>query len=806
MSVLVFNKRELVVNDIFIEGVLFYDSIIEHGLRDSDRKNILLDYETIILIAKYKSLCIEDIYYSEKELIEFTNCFLNNRIRYKYLDTYPIKYLCKHNIINIMDNGEYIMALILEKGGELYFDNQEHFEKFLMSPSNVKYHTYDCHPDRRTNILYYLVYKKYDYLMDYIISYDIFNKIRKLPCGSKCHHEKYSYSLSILEYSCLFSREISSNKIIKTLLEHFPVIWEKDLLNKALIIIAARTNDTSTEETLKLLLEHPNIDVNYHIGNPGMTALVLAAIYSNTTSTEKSVKMLLDHPDIDVNLFGYFSTQAGIFGRGKQCALTFAAQYSNFSSSEKTVKMLLEHPKINVNIRSPVFIYSEPSGETPLMLALKEIKYTTPKTIKILLEHPSIDVKVENNKFETALIIATRYSCQEISYKYGMETMFEALKLLLEHPNININQQNTSGETPLHIVSQVCLKTEQTVKLLLEQPQIDINLQDKAGKTALMYAVPDLIISYRNDETTNKYRKELVISLLSRPELDINLQDVEGNTALIYSQRSSRNITNILLSHPNIDVNLQNKKGDTALMNIFNNEHYIDKIIEENSVIELLKNPNIDVNLQNKDGYSALMCLIKQKKSLNSNMYKLLLKHPNIDINIQDENGSTALMLAIKVFFEKRWYNEDKNNIISAILAHPNININLKDANGYTVLTWILETFCIVDDDTRVKNKYIYESLIKILCHPKIDINLKYPNGKTILEYIIFNSIKFSKIINLLKLFTKQKISHNMFYLHKKKDVNENITEKLKQYIIFERFNMINHRKYYRKNILKKIY
>ena len=40
-----------------------------------------------------------------------------------------------------MENYKYICDLIIEKDSQIYFDNDKHFEKFLKSPKNIKYHT-----------------------------------------------------------------------------------------------------------------------------------------------------------------------------------------------------------------------------------------------------------------------------------------------------------------------------------------------------------------------------------------------------------------------------------------------------------------------------------------------------------------------------------------------------------------------------------------------------------------------------------------------------------------------------------------
>lgn len=57
----------------------------------------------------------------------------------------------------------------------------------------------------------------------------------------------------------------------------------------------------SSEETIRMLLSHQQIDDNLQNNNK-CTALILAAIYSKTDSSDETVRMLLNHPQINVNL------------------------------------------------------------------------------------------------------------------------------------------------------------------------------------------------------------------------------------------------------------------------------------------------------------------------------------------------------------------------------------------------------------------------------------------------------------------------------------------------------------------------
>ena len=123
----------------------------------------------------------------------------------------------------------------------------------------------------------------------------------------------------------------------------------------------------------------------------GWTALMLASRNSKINSSEETVKILLEH-GANVNIQNNFGVTA----------LMFASRYSKNNSSKETVKILLEHGA-NVN-------FQEDNGVTALMFASEHSKNNSSKnTVKILLEHGA-NVNLQNNRGWTALMFASRYS------------------------------------------------------------------------------------------------------------------------------------------------------------------------------------------------------------------------------------------------------------------------------------------------------------------------------------------------------------------------------------------------------------
>lgn len=147
---------------------------------------------------------------------------------------------------------------------------------------------------------------------------------------------------------------------------------------------------TDEIDKIKLLLQHPNINVNIQ-NNVGRTAL----FYSNVKITE----LLLQQPNIDVN----------IQDNDGDTAL--------FHVRSDNMKLLLQHPNIDVNIQNN-------NGHTALFS----------QNLTLLLQHPNIDVNIQDNDGCTALFHVNPGN----------------IKLLLQHPNIDVNIKNNIEETFLY--------------------------------------------------------------------------------------------------------------------------------------------------------------------------------------------------------------------------------------------------------------------------------------------------------------------------------------------------------------------
>lgn len=113
--------------------------------------------------------------------------------------------------------------------------------------------------------------------------------------------------------------------------------------------VSALVHASNTPEIFRILLSHPDIDINNiskHVkgnimysktynGNT-LRYLLMPTLAPLTDRHIESLAMLLQHPDVNINYLD----------RGKISPLKFAIYAANINA----VKLLLQHPKINIEI------------------------------------------------------------------------------------------------------------------------------------------------------------------------------------------------------------------------------------------------------------------------------------------------------------------------------------------------------------------------------------------------------------------------------------------------------------------------
>jgi ankyrin repeat protein len=313
----------------------------------------------------------------------------------------------------------YIIDLIIQEKGEIYFSDDNDFQLFYDNPLTFEFKDTNNQP-----IILYIIYTKYN-LFQKCIDMNVFEHININSQNS----DGWSALMKVVEDT----KTKVSIDVLKFLLNNDDI--NVNLQNSdgwsALMLSSRLTNSTSTEETVQLLLKHHDINVNLQ-NNELLTALIISSNYceeTNTTlSTENTVKMLLEHPDINVNLKDQDGTTA----------LMAASKESNWCSTEKAVEMLLEHPDININEQ-------DSNGNTALMLALYyPYFHASENTIKTLIKNSDTDINQQNHEGLTILMMAI------MSSNEGDRS--DIVKMLIENIDLDVSKKSINGYTTLELL------------------------------------------------------------------------------------------------------------------------------------------------------------------------------------------------------------------------------------------------------------------------------------------------------------------------------------------------------------------
>lgn len=247
------------------------------------------------------------------------------------------------------------------------------------------------------------------------------------------------------------------------------------------------------------------VDVNAQ-DEHGLTALLLAS----NRGHEPIVRLLLSHPDININ------------------ALTGSRQYTPLMYAvmggyENIVRLILQKSHVNINAQDEY-------GNTALIWAAARGRENI---IKLILQYPGIDVNRKacdestaldqaidkNNEHVTKLLlqIPTIRITRNTIKRAIIQNNAQIFRLLLDR-GIDVNWRTKHGETPL--MTAIDKQAEDIIKLLLSQPKIEINLKDSCNRTAL----------YRAFLTGNS---NIIKLLLDAPGIMLDIEDLPINSAPI---------------------------------------------------------------------------------------------------------------------------------------------------------------------------------------------------------------------------------------------------------------------------------
>jgi len=584
--------------------------------------------------------------------------------------------------------------------------------------------------------------------------------------------EKFSQQVKIANNNFIFAILSKNYQKVNVLMENSPIDINARLTSFGDTILM-RVADQGFKEAVKILLKHPNINVNIQDGK-GITALMCASARGHY----EIVKMLLEH-EADVNI------------QDKQ---SFAAlMCASENGHEKIVKMLLEHnAKVNVQGNK---------GQTALMLAEYfghmengQIKNGHMKVIHHLLNY-NANVNILNDNGDTVLMLAAAHRCEELvkhllEHGADIDNKNKALMIATEQRNekiiglllqygANVNTNDLLGITPL--MNAIRNGYIEIVKLLLEN---GVNINTKVfGITPLIHAI------------RNGYAE--IVKLLLEKGADINTNDLYEVSPLMYAVESgdARIVSLLLDQKQDIDFNMVNYYGETLQRcarrtgrekivrlieskiepespqvestqedisppkiesseeeNKLEPKRSIDEIFwkavsqgDVNKMDLLLEEKDVDskklVNSRDKFGKPAL---VVSSQNGHIHVMRSLLEH-NADPSLKDDKGDTALLIASD--------NGDVNAV--SLLLSFGADLFYKDSNGdnaliraakknrFDVVEELLYRKAIINaqgqyDRTALmisaENGYI--RLVKLLIKKRAKVNVKDKYNKTALEIV----------------------------------------------------------------------
>ena len=273
--------------------------------------------------------------------------------------------------------------------------------------------------------------------------------------------------------------------------EDFSIVVEKVIRTKRVKANSYRLLEWAiwedNEDLLKLLLQHPEIDINQQ-NKDGNTILMNEAIKWN----KKAVYTLINQPNINLNIQDT---------RGNTALMTAIEQWQI-----EIAVMLINQPDINIDIN----IQNNKLKKTALILAICSKKIDK-DLVKKLINHPDINLNLQDHDWLIALTQAIK-----------RHNNTDIVKILINHPRIEVNIRDNFGYTPLIRAIQQCQR--ETITWLIEHPNIDVNLWDSSGDNALMRAIW-------------KQQLDTIEKLVNHPNIDLNKKNRKWETALMIAEK-----------------------------------------------------------------------------------------------------------------------------------------------------------------------------------------------------------------------------------------------------------------------------
>ena len=432
------------------------------------------------------------------------------------------------------------------------------------------------------------------------------------------------------------------------------------------------------------------------------------------------MKLLLEHPGIDLNVLDSKNT----------AALHYAVRSDNLEGLQLLIEAkakldlrggALGHTALHMSIRQKHLgmtkilldaganpnVVERGWGKSALFFALdnpQETKKNNIQLIEWLLAYGA-DLNVINRYGRTPLHIAIKDRSLDIG------------QLLLDN-GADPNTVDTDQKTALHYA--IWYKRKRPFIISLLKARADPNVQDSAGRTALHYAVKkgtaylfeqllhhgaDPRVRDNQGQTILHYAAEdtsldLVLQMSKLP--DVNVQDNNMRTALHLAANSHHVVMVTALLEKGADPNVQDINGNTAL-----------HLANMDIIQLLLKVMGIDVNIRNDENMTVLQQCLAKSTFTHLETVKLLLDK-GADPDVRTLQNKTLLMTAIAE------HNIELVRMLIAKGADPNGRWKDDDDQHTFALMMAVEEYKYAGEETKTVALDILKVLVRM---PNIDLN-----------------------------------------------------------------------------------
>ena len=503
-------------------------------------------------------------------------------------------------------------------------------------------------------------------------------------------------------------------------------------------------------DVIKILLEHPKINVNVCEELNGPTPLWIAAKHGFL----EIVQELLLHPKIYIDYqCSQSSTKeqqyckttgrnkvnaeeiATIFGRtaianlicGHRAAsanlYNVALNIKNFNEQE-TRELLLDleqslllYPELDVNdLRNPatqnhllmqiINLKRWDLVEKILALATFNVNYTIEE-----LKSSPLEFMIEKGDVVAVQQLLTRkdldVNLHNPLFKAASEGQLDILTLLLQRADLDINATyyDLNGPTPLWIAAKYGF--HEIVKKLLSHPKICVDYQcGKVSKEELKHietgaqrskmSAHEIAKHYKHDDVVAvivEYKKLLVSKIITRKAQFSRSGYYFGPNLIPTDDHLLEELEQLLLVYPDLNItsitNIETQKDTLTYLVNLKRWDLVKKLLSLESFM--------DVNAEILDlNMSPLEFMVEQGDVFATSK---LLNRPNIDVNL-----NYPLLKAVI---------EGQTEIVILLLSHPDIEVNANLELGGPNPLWIAA-------------KYGFSEIVKeLLLHPDICIDYK---------------------------------------------------------------------------------